>query len=54
MSLQYSPHAAKVLADAERAQAIVSELDSELNEWVDSIPEHCMFGDYSGTPRPYY
>ena len=45
MGSQYSPHASKILANAERAQAIVSELDSELNEWVDSIPEHRKFVD---------
>ncbi|GJE89782.1 Zn(II)2Cys6 transcription factor [Phanerochaete sordida] len=36
----YSLRGSKVLSDPERAQAIVSQLDSELNKWQDSVPEH--------------
>ncbi|EKM58699.1 uncharacterized protein PHACADRAFT_253186 [Phanerochaete carnosa HHB-10118-sp] len=39
----YSPQGAKSLSDPERAQQIVAELDSELNQWVDSIPEHLIY-----------
>ncbi|EKM58700.1 uncharacterized protein PHACADRAFT_253191 [Phanerochaete carnosa HHB-10118-sp] len=39
----YSPQGAKSLSDPERAQQIVAELDSELNQWVDSIPEHLRY-----------
>ncbi|EKM58719.1 uncharacterized protein PHACADRAFT_140787 [Phanerochaete carnosa HHB-10118-sp] len=39
----YSLPGAKSLSDPERAQQIVAELDSELNQWVDSIPEHLKY-----------
>ncbi|GJE89781.1 Zn(II)2Cys6 transcription factor [Phanerochaete sordida] len=39
----YSLQGAKTLHDPERAQQIVADLDSELNEWIDSIPEHLKY-----------
>lgn len=36
----YSLRGSKLHSDPERAQATVSELDSELNKWLDSVPEH--------------
>ncbi|EKM58714.1 uncharacterized protein PHACADRAFT_193830 [Phanerochaete carnosa HHB-10118-sp] len=36
----YSLRGSKLLSDPQRAQELVSELDSELNRWLDSIPEH--------------
>ncbi|EKM58695.1 uncharacterized protein PHACADRAFT_117794 [Phanerochaete carnosa HHB-10118-sp] len=39
----YSLQGARSLSDPEHAQQIVAELDSELNQWVDSIPEHLKY-----------
>ena len=41
---QYAINRSKVVlgfVGPEREQHIVSELDSALNRWVDSIPNHC-------------
>ncbi|EKM58716.1 uncharacterized protein PHACADRAFT_90910 [Phanerochaete carnosa HHB-10118-sp] len=46
----YSLRAPKVLADADRAQHIVSELDSELNKLVDSIPTHLKLDSDQSDP----
>lgn len=37
---KYSLRSSKLLSDRQHAQEIVSELDSELNKWLDSVPEH--------------
>lgn len=49
---KYSLRSPKVLSDPQRAQEIVSELDSELNKWMDSIPEHRTSCFPSRSPAP--
>ncbi|GJE89798.1 Zn(II)2Cys6 transcription factor [Phanerochaete sordida] len=39
----YSLQSGKVLDDPESAQQVVAGLDSELNEWIDSLPEHLRY-----------
>lgn len=39
----YSSQGAKDIRDPERAQQIVAELDSELNQWIDSLPQHLKY-----------
>ncbi|EKM58715.1 uncharacterized protein PHACADRAFT_253207 [Phanerochaete carnosa HHB-10118-sp] len=39
----YSLQGSKILSDLESAQQMVAELDSELNKWVDSIPDQLKY-----------
>lgn len=36
-------------SDAEYAQKVVSDLDSEMNQFMDSIPEHRTSSEIAGT-----
>ncbi|GJE89789.1 Zn(II)2Cys6 transcription factor [Phanerochaete sordida] len=39
----YSLHSSKILRDPESAQHLVADLDSELNQWAASLPEHLKY-----------
>ncbi|GJE89794.1 Zn(II)2Cys6 transcription factor [Phanerochaete sordida] len=48
----YSLQGSKILQNPERAQQVIADLDSELNSWVDSLPEFLRY-DSSREDLPF-
>ena len=39
--MQYSLDSVNALSNPDRAQQVISDLDSELNAFTDALPDHC-------------